>query len=189
MSLEIAIHQNLIHNVLMKVIKRNISLIIGISIPILMIIFVAGSIYLPGLLIQPQTNFLYVSNSNPIYLNSELYSVADGKIIKTEAEPTKKPTNIPIQNEPQLFIHNVVENKSQKISFEKAQNLDLDSSIESPDGFEVVYGSRDSGFLFFSPGRDYDSRYLKGHNISKRLNLEASNKRFSNNIVFLGWIK
>jgi len=52
---------------------------------------------LPGLLIQPQTNFLYVSNSNPIYLNSELYSVADGKIIKTEAEPTKKPTNIPIQ--------------------------------------------------------------------------------------------
>ena len=38
--------------------KKHIPLIIGISIPILMILFVAGSIYLPGLFIKPGYNFL-----------------------------------------------------------------------------------------------------------------------------------
>ena len=50
----------------MEIIKKNITLILGISIPILMILFVAGSIYLPGLFIKPHFNFLYVALMIPI---------------------------------------------------------------------------------------------------------------------------
>jgi hypothetical protein len=173
----------------MKPIKKNISLILGISIPVLMIIFVAASIYLPGLYTQPQTNFLYVSDSPHSHINSERYRVYDGKIAKHYVKTTEINMDFKNQHTQQLFIHDVTENKSQEVSFEEAEKLNLDPSTESPDGFEVVYGNRNNGFFIFSPGRDYNSRYLAGHNMSTKLNLVSGNKAYYSEIEFIGWIK
>jgi hypothetical protein len=167
-------------------IRKNFSLIVGVSIPILMILFVAGSIYLPGLFVKPKFNFLYATGDD--YFNSGQYIVQGGKLVKKEIEESGKSYVFP--GEIKLFIHDVSQNESREVSFEEAQDLDLDPNVKSPDGFEVVYGSRGEGFFpfLFGTRADYSTRYLKGHNVSKKLNVQLSGGYY-NNFRFLGWIK
>lgn len=174
----------------MEFIKRNITLILGISIPILMILFVAGSIYLPGLFIKPHFNFLYVF-SDDYYYNEPQYLVDNGRLVKSEIKQTDNQNNYPPKKESKLYIYDVTKNESQEISLEQAQNLDLDSKSKSPDGFEVVYGSRGDGFFpfFWGSGSDYNSRYLKGRNISRKLDLKINDSYNYYSFRFLGWIK
>lgn len=174
----------------METIKKNITLIIGVSIPILMILFVAGSIYLPGLFIKPQFSFLYASGDN-YYYGQQQYSVQDGMIVKNEIKPPEDNTYNPPREETKLYIYDVVKNESRKVSFEEVQTLNLDSNQKSPDGFEVVYGSHGDGFFpfFFWSETDYTTRYLKGNNVSKKINLQLNGSHYYNNFRFLGWIK
>lgn len=173
----------------MEFLKKNITLVVGVSIPILMILFVAGSIYLPGLFVQPKFNFLYVSGNDYYYYNQYQYSVQNGKLVRSERQRPEGQT-YPPEREVKLYIHDVAKNESREISFEEAQNLNLDSNTKSPDKFEVVYGSRGDGFFpfFFWSERDYNTQYLKGHNVSKKLNLQLSGSYY-NNFRFIGWIK
>jgi hypothetical protein len=173
----------------MEFIKKNTTMIVGISIPILMILFVAGSIYLPELFVQPKFNFLYVIGDDYYYYNQYQYSVQNGKLVGSEIQ---RPENQIYQppREVKLYIYDVAKNESKEISFEEAKNLNLDSNTKSPDGFEVVYGSRGEGFFpfFFWSERDDNTRYLKGHNVSKKLNLQLSGPYYTN-FRFIGWIK
>ncbi len=173
----------------MEFIKKNITLVIGISIPILMILFVAGSIYLPGLFIQPKYNFVYVSSDDSYYYSQYQYSVQNGKIVRNETQRPEGQTYQP-QIDVKLYVYDVAKNESKEISFEEAQNLTLDSKNISPDGFEITYGSSGEGFFlfFFYSRTDYNTRYLKGHNVSKKLNLQLSGSYY-NDFRFIGWIK
>ena len=68
----------------MKQIKKNIPLVVGLAIPVLMILFVAGSIYIPRLFApEPKFNFVYSSGEDYYYgsLNN-YYSVKNGKIVE-----------------------------------------------------------------------------------------------------------
>jgi hypothetical protein len=178
----------------MKVIRKNISLVLGISIPILMILMVAGSIYLPGLFIQPKVNFLYMSGYGNYcdYYNLDQYSVIKNKLTKIEIKPAPNVVNnIQPCGAPIFFIHDVVKNESMEVSFEEAQKLNLDSNIVSSDGFQVVNGSRGgSSFpFFFSSGSDYNSEYITGHNVSKKLNIKMNGPDYYYyNFRFFGWI-
>jgi len=174
----------------MEIIKKNITLVLGISIPILMILFVAGSIYLPGLFIKPHFNFLYVSGDD-YYYNQQQYSVQNGKLVKSEIKQPENQNYNPPRGESKLYVYDVAKNESKEISFLETQNLNLDSSVKSPDDFEVVYGSRGDGFFpfFFWSERDYNTRYLSGHNVSKKLNLQLNGSSYYNNFRFIGWIK
>jgi len=177
----------------METFKKNSTLIIGISIPILMILFVAGSIYLPGLFIKPHFNFLYASGDDSYYYynNGYQYSVQNDKLIKNELKQPENPNYNPPRVEPKLYLYDVTMNEAKEISFADAQNLNLDSNTKSPDDFEVVYGSRGDGFFpfFWGGGTDYNARYLKGHNVSKKLNLQLNGGSYYNNFRFIGWIK
>ena len=177
----------------MEIIKKNITLVLGISIPILMILFVAGSIYLPGLFIKPHFNFLYASGDDSYYYynNGYQYSVQDDKLIKNEIKQPENQNYTPPRVEPKLYLYDITKNEAKEISFADAQNLNLDSNTKSPDDFEVVYGSRDEGFFpfFWGAGTDYNSRYLKGHNVSKKINLQLNGGSYYNNFRFIGWIK
>ena len=85
--------------------KKNIPLILGLSIPILMILFVAGSIYLPGLFVQPKFNFLYAMGDD--YYYGRHYSVQNGRLIKNEVE---YPEYVGNRTESSLYIYDVVKN-------------------------------------------------------------------------------
>ncbi|TSA46015.1 hypothetical protein D4R52_01285, partial [bacterium] len=167
--------------------KKNISLILGLSIPVLMIIFVAGSIYLPALFVHPKTDFLYVNYDNNYYYTQ--YSIVAGKLVKN---PDENLTHKSAQkSEAKLYLHDVQKNTSREVSFEEAKNLKLNSNIVSPDGFEVSYGGGGGGGMFpffFDSGPDYNSRFLTGHGYSKKLNIQKSGSYYLD-FRFLGWIE
>lgn len=169
--------------------KKNISLIVGIAIPILMIFLVAISIYLPILFAPtPRFNFLYVTDDG--YYPSYLYVVENGVLNKREVKHPEYPT----PRVARLFLHDVSANESKEISFEETRKLKLDANAKSPDGYEVVYGNTEYGVfpLFFSDGYNYNDMYLKGHNASKKLNLQSStDDRYycRNRARFLGWVR
>lgn len=170
-------------------IKKNIPLILGISIPILMILFVLGSIYLPGIFVHPKFNFLYVVGGNN-YIDEWQYLVQNGELVKSKINQSRNKSYNPPYVEAKLFVYDVLRNESREISFEEAQKLNFDSNIKSPDGFEIVYGSRGENALpfFYVSEIDYNSRYLKGHGVSKKINIQSS-EGFYYTFRFLGWIK
>jgi len=174
----------------MEFIKKNITLIVGISIPILMIVFVAASIYLPGLFIKPNVNFLYAYGDE--YYSQERFTVQNGKLVKREVPRYESQSYYqPPREESKLFLHDVVKNESREVSFEEAQRLNLDSGTKSSDGFEVINGYQGGGFFpfFGGSGSDYNTRYLKGHNVSKKINLQQRGESYYYDFRFLGWIK
>ena len=169
--------------------KKNVSLIVGIAIPILMIVLVAISIYVPALFAPaPRINFLYVTGDD--YYQGPQYFVENGTLAKREVKyPNHYTPGIA-----RFFLHDVSANEDKELSFEETQKLKLDASAKSTDGYEVVYGNTEGGVfpLFFSNRTDYNAMYLKGHNTSKKLNLQSSdvsNPYYSRNRRFLGWIR
>jgi len=175
-------------------IKKNITLIIGVAIPILMILFVAGSIYLPALFIKPQVNFLYSIGgySSYYYETGHQYSVRGSKLTESQPRPVQSQYQPPQKPEDAtLYIYDVVKKESREISFQEAQKLNLDGNLISSDGFEIVYGSRGESFFpfFFGTGTDYNVRYLRGHNVSQKLNLQLNESSYYNQFDFLGWVK
>ncbi|NBO24886.1 MAG: hypothetical protein EBU93_06615 [Chlamydiae bacterium] len=148
---------------------------------------------MPGLFIKPHFNFLYVSGDDSYYYynNGYQYSVQNDKLVKNEIKQLENQNYNPPRVESKLYIYDVAKNEAKEISFTEAQNLNLDSSVKSPDDFEVVYGSRDSGFFpfFWGGGTDYNARYLSGHNVSKKLNLQLNGGSYYNNFRFIGWVK
>lgn len=167
--------------------RKNVSLMLGLSIPVLMILFIIASIYWPKTTAQPKFNFLYNIEENDVNYNNnsgQQYLVQNGKLVKT------KKAN---QNKSKFFIYDTTQNKSKEISFQDAQRLSLDVNLKSPDGFEVVAGSNDGGIfsLFLGSGTDYHTRYLKGHHAVIKLNISnnSSNNNYFYNFRFLGWIK
>ncbi|MDD5585188.1 MAG: hypothetical protein PHV55_09070 [Candidatus Omnitrophica bacterium] len=167
--------------------KENLPLLIGLLIPLLMIIFVMVSVYVPTLLTQPKCNFVYASGGDYYILGS--YAVQSGKLIKNEVKyPDKYPERTPI--EPKLYICDVVSNTTREISFEEAQRLNLSSAQKSPDGFEISSGSEDYSIfsLFFQRGGYYGDKYIRGHGIAKRLNLHKEDGYWYHNYRFIGWV-
>ena len=77
--------------------KKNIPLIFAISIPVLMVIGIALSIYLPTLFVKPEYDFLYSIGGDYSYRNE--YAVENGKLVK---KPVTLPNTITTGKEPEL---------------------------------------------------------------------------------------
>lgn len=167
--------------------KRNIHLIVGLAIPLLMIVFVAVSIYLPGFFIQPKIDFLYVTGED--YYGSH-YSVQNEKLVKTITNYSEAYAPSIPPRESKLYLYDIVKNESRQVSFDEVQQFVLNSNNKSPDGFEIVNGSKNIGFFpfFFGSEQDYNTKYIKGRGVSKKLNTQLSGDYY-NNFRFLGWIK
>ena len=89
------------------------------------------------------------------------------------------------RGEAKLFFHDVAQNQSREIFFEEAQQYTLDSSYRSPDEFEITTGKK-GGLLFFQ-GTDYSTRYIKGRNVSRKLNLILKSPDYYG-FRFIGWV-
>ena len=159
-----------------------------------MILFVAVSIYIPGLFLHPKYNFLYtdgdyyVYNTGGSYFDTQAYLINNGHLVQRPQTTPVYPGGKPNPS-PQLYVHNVTTNESTPISFQDAQNLNLNPTVESPDGYTLENGSQSDGFsLFFGYNKDYNSKYLVGHNVSKKLNIKNTSSSYSNSTHFLGWI-
>jgi len=168
--------------------KQNIALIIGLSIPVAMVVFIAIAINGPRWLAAvdpPRYNFLYATGQQNPYAR---YLVKAGRLTFQESVTPEGAVPM-IQNPVRFFVHDVAENISAEITETEAQALSLDGSVRSPDGFSVKAGRR-GGWLFFPVGRGSESSYLIKENYRMKLNLENRNGAYNFywNNRFLGWV-
>jgi hypothetical protein len=170
--------------------NKNITLILGILIPLLMILFIAGSIYIPRYFVHPQYNFLYMQgedyNHEYIIQNNKLV-VKENPIIPKSLEG--QPSEVLPQYFPRFFIYDVRQDISSEVTLEQAQALDFYSDFVSLDGFKVVNGGNDNGvFPFFGiPRSDINAMYLVGRGLNKKLNIQTSETSYEP-LRFIGWL-
>lgn len=161
--------------------RKNIALLLGFALPLLMIAVVAAILYIPGKLHKPTYNFLYTSGDN--YYSNESYVVRNGKLMKISGTNYVDPERAAVA---QLYIHDVTTNKSKPISYEEAQLISLDSNEESPDGYTVRDGNEGRSYFPFFGGPYTNDVFLTGHNSSRKLAVRKINNYDS--VSFIGWI-
>lgn len=163
-------------------------LIIGLLVPVLMIVFIAASVFIPHLFAPaPQYDFIYSVSDG--YSPESDYSVRDGRIqfrdLKDLSQKQSQYTAV------RLYRHYVKENNSVSISMDEAIKLTLSDATRSPDGFEIGPGTRGSSSLFFySSYPDYNTIYLKGHGVAQELNLNKEKRPYYSygDFHFVGWV-
>lgn len=158
--------------------KETLPLIIGIGLPLLLIVYVATTVYLPSLFNKPLYDFIYTTGYDSRYVTVE------NQTVKVNQKPSYRANEPPQQPEFNLYYYDVSKESSKLISVEEAKNYELDPSEKSPDGY-AVSNDRDrsySFFPFFYGGSDRGT-YLTGHGVSKRV----SEKYYD--LKFLGWVK
>ncbi len=177
--------------------RPNAPLLIGIGLPVLMVVLVAASIYVPSLFAKkPAYDFIYSVPSDPYSYygpGNTVYVVENGKLVEQPLpnflkDPTQ-PEVAPLK--PNLFIYDTAANQSRQITFDEATTLTLNGNIQSPDGFTVVSGGYDGGGIIpmlsgISP--DVSSYYIKKGNYSRKLNLTLGDSFKYYNFRFLGWV-
>ncbi|EKD65235.1 MAG: hypothetical protein ACD_50C00152G0007 [uncultured bacterium] len=156
--------------------REKLPLVVGIVLPLLLILYVAVTAYLPSLFIKPKYNFIY---SNDNYYDYSI-NVVNGKV---NIQPNYRYDNSVVR-QPALYLYDVVNDKSTLISLSQAQNYTLDPSNKSLDGFTVGSRVNDSYsyFPFFFSGNDRGI-YLTGNGLN-RVITERDYYYFK----FVGWI-
>lgn len=169
----------------MAFLKKHITIIAGISIPILMIIFIAASIYLPSLFVKPQYDFIYTVDS---YYSSTRYVITNNHLTY-EVLTNRDQYGSYQQSTGKLYLYDVDSDKSQEISYETAATLSLNGNTESLDGFSVTRGeSSGSFFPFYYGSSNYDDFYIQNGSVSKKLNDINLGGSSYYNFRFLGWV-
>jgi len=190
--------------------KKNLPIIVALTLPLFMILFVAGSVYLPGLFTKsPKYNFVYSLNIDNRYLYHDYgstvfknsYVITDGKLTKVpiilqgEITPEQAKIQRVVEDAPPLYIYDVASNVAKKISFELARGLSIDDGPTSPDGFYLTYSSSNNGIfdLFGSSNNHRGWVLTRGAKSVKVRSLDINDYNGYyygyNNIKLIGWIK
>jgi hypothetical protein len=163
---------------------KNWSLIIGLAIPLLMVMFIATSIYTPRLFDNtpaPTVNFLYTS----AYSHPHRLEVRDNRLEWIKGETNNTQQNKAYERPPKIYFHDVKLNSSREIDLESAQKLLLDARNTSPEGYKVEQ-SRHHGFFIFDHRYSRD-RYLVNKHANHKLALEYAGSSYYG-FQFLGWV-
>lgn len=162
--------------------KKNLALIIALVLPILMLIFVIGLIYLPRTILHPHYNFLYATGVD--YYWPSQYIVKNNQLIKQSPPQPNQ-----VHSNEELYLYDVRTDEITQINYATAEQFRLDPNPVAPDGFRIAHGAGDSSFfsLFFFSSPSYNTRFLQNGDYSKRLKLKLVGQ-FYNNFHFIGWV-
>src|SRR3989344_2124029 len=146
--------------------KEKLPLVVGIGLPILLILFVAITVYLPSFFIKPKYNFLYATGN----LYDYDIKVVNGRLTSNPRYSQRDPYYRYTPTEPNIFLYDVTADKSKAVSLSVAQSYTLDPSTKSPDGFTVGRSNSDdySFFPFFYGGRTR-GQYLMGKGLNRKI--------------------
>ncbi|MBI3255739.1 MAG: hypothetical protein HYZ63_02100 [Candidatus Andersenbacteria bacterium] len=169
---------------------KNVSLWIGLAIPVVMVLVVALSIYWPQRGIEaPVYDFVYALQN---YSDGYVYSVVDGKLGRDATPDYGQPKPVPagVAHAPtRFYIHDVQSNTSREVSFEEASTVKLDNVTTAPDGYELKRGGEGSGvFPFFFSEGNYNDQYLVKGNHSIKLDLKEIRDPYYSPFTFMAWV-
>ena len=180
--------------------KKNLTLVLALAIPVAMIVFIAASIYLPRLFIHPQVSFLYSATGYRYDSNGSVYyKVVDHKLQKVQnpqiSLAAPQPTKAPAQQVqyPAIYRYDAMTNTSSEVSLDQAAALTIDENPISAEGYQITPGNRSGGFLDIFGGYDanYNKLYLKNGSFSREINLSGIRNTdyfYFGNFGFIGWI-
>jgi hypothetical protein len=178
--------------------KKNLPILVGIALPIIMVLIIAALTVIPTFKIQPEHDFIFATGTNDYY-NSYYkfeYEIKEGKIQKVSSSyvyPNNytKPNDLKEMDSPDLYLYEVKTERLRKISFEEAQQYVIDQGPTSVDGYNVDFGYRGNygiGDLFGSSRDNYNAYITKGDAV-KGINISVQNQNYYSGYSFIGWIK
>ena len=182
--------------------KNNLAVILAFALPILLVIGIALSVYLPSSFLSTEYDFVYAvcdnrgidryGDSLPYprdcysYLNA-VYKVKNGKLAVQEVNFEGNDSYVA-----RLFRHDSQKNEGREITLAEAQTLKLSGLITSPDGVSVENGyDRGANFFPFFDGSSQFGYYLTKGGKRQKLNLVGENDRYyydRDNFEFIGWV-
>lgn len=193
--------------------KNNTKLIIGVSLPLLVILFVISLIVFPKMFFNPKHDFVYTTDQTftgseynfPRYSdarNWKPYEITDGKIneIKkpeiTMTDPQNPAKTIFLElNYPKLYVYHVNKNSFEEISLEQAQKLNLTNGGSDPDGTIVTSGGQGNRGLFvdmMGGNSYYYGLYMKNGSFTKKITIQNGGQPdyyYNSNFSLIGWVK
>ena len=190
-------------------IQRNLPVILAISLPVALVLFVALLAFIPNLGPKPEYDFLYTKTQARTMLTpnagcevyANYYSIDQNQLTEKpfdisvfESRDTTDPcyghTSVVQKDAPQLFIYKIKEDKSEQISFNDAQKLTLQGTLSSPDGFEVQKRIiNNGGILDIFGARNEGGVYTSRKNSYIKLNFpEQESSYYDNDFSFISWV-
>ncbi len=183
-------------------------LVIGISLPLIIILIVVALSVVPKFFFNPKYDFVYTVGSSCgeyyYYCNNygapwSSYKIVDGKITK-ETELPKFPDG-PKENKPTLvyptiYYFDVTKGTFKEISFEEARKLNLINGT-APDGTIVTSGyDNNNGGVFgmMFGGGGYSTRnglYLRNGRASEKIVVQNGTQNdyyYNSNFHLVGWV-
>lgn len=178
------------------ILSNPIFLILGVPVLFLLVVGIVG--YLPGLLVRPQHDFLYVT-SDYYYSGENINYYIDDGALKAYTDPDSLPElsgrtpeseedrRIRALRSMQLHLFDVSDWKSRPISFEDAQKLTYDPASVSPDGYSIERSRRADGFFpfFFIDGGS--SEFVLKRGLASRT-LPIENQYSYRGHGLIGWV-
>ncbi|MEX1027565.1 MAG: hypothetical protein WD049_06095 [Candidatus Paceibacterota bacterium] len=168
--------------------KENVALVIVLALPVLLILGILVSIYVPRLFApEPQYDFLYgVRSDLPHTLCTIEYAVEGGGLVETLRSDRCDEGQDPTASRT-LYRYRVGDFSSERVSVEEARLLTLDPHT-APDGYRVTreYGHRGIFEVFGS--RSGSEWYLVRDGVRRSIELASSDRYYSSDVVFYGWI-
>jgi len=185
-------------------VKENFAILLAFILPLILIIGVTLSVYLPSASLSTNYNFVYASCFGGTdyysyqcdkYLQGR-YSVVDSKITLNPIDPKQDSDKNGILDinetySARLFLHDTQKNESREITLEEGQTLTLNSLLTSPDGVTVSsHYNRSGDFFIFGGGSSSYGYYLtkgKGRDKLELIN-NSDQYYYQNNFQFIGWV-
>jgi hypothetical protein len=192
-----------------KFVKDNLVLVVGLTLPILLMAGFLLASALPGRLDPPKYDLLFSTNeypNPPIPITLRLV-VKDG-VLTAQYTPLPVPRGAyPNGNWKKLFRYQASSGTVRELSFglptdmesitgtreevvEATKGLRLDTTVQAPDGYELGFGTgRGGGLLLdiFGGSRNYEARLRKGGR-SIPIPPVAGTAFVNGGVEFVGWV-
>ena len=176
-------------------VKDNLAIIVGVSVPLLLVLLFAVAAKLPGFFVDPP-------KYDCLFDQRYVFTVRDGKLHVSYNESKRNNAS----QQPRLYRYYAAEKNvrelpldldtarkaadesgsGQAVLVKSAQDLKLDSATVAPDGYSFQNGSRRRGSfmgLFYSRSYSYNLALTK-----EGAEVEIPLDRYSYGGYFLGWV-
>lgn len=190
-----------------KFVKDNLVLVIGLTLPILlMAVFLALSL-IPDLADPPKYDLVFSSQeypSTPVPINLRLV-VKDGVLVAQYSRPSAQQPAF--GGWKKLFVYEASSRRVRQLTFgfppdlntidgtreepvASAAGLKLDTTLQAPDGYELSFGDRRGGGLMleiFGGSRRYEPRLRRGGQ-SVPITAGPGDPFAYGGVEFIGWV-
>ena len=160
---------------------KNTPIIVAIALPVVTLLAVAISLYLPSFWVQPAYSFLYSTGYN------HAYYVENGHIKRFVVKPEE--ASVYSQTPSMLYLYDTHHNLVMPVTFEMAERYRLNGNPVSPDGYELQTGNNSAGMWSMFWGNynssDYYTYTLSKNGFGKRVRLTGTQQGYQ----FVGWLK